>query len=160
MDLIIKGTEKLFKKVISPIVITVYIVMILSLFLQVLTRYVFQAPLIWTEEVGIHSFIWLLFLSAGIAFIPDVHIRVTFVMNSFPEKIRFVLDIILRLAVLFCLLLIIIYGFRYADLVSYQRTYSLRISKIYPVLAVPVGSLCMFLGVVHSILIRIKDKLK
>jgi TRAP-type C4-dicarboxylate transport system permease small subunit len=54
-----------------------FIIMIVSLILQVIFRYFLKLSVPWTEELARFSIIWTVFLGTAIAFHDNEHIRVT-----------------------------------------------------------------------------------
>jgi TRAP-type C4-dicarboxylate transport system permease small subunit len=48
------------------VVIAIFAVMIAATFLQVICRYVLEAPLSWSEELSRYCFVWIVFLAAVI----------------------------------------------------------------------------------------------
>ncbi|MGD0431479.1 MAG: TRAP transporter small permease subunit, partial [Acetobacteraceae bacterium] len=51
------------------------------LFAGVVSRYVFDNPLIWTDELGNFLFLWLVMLGTVVALRADSHMRLTTVVN-------------------------------------------------------------------------------
>jgi TRAP-type transport system small permease protein len=60
-------------------------VLTVSVFLQVLVRFVLKYPLPWTEEVSRLSFVYSIFVGATIAVREKTHINVDFVLVALPE---------------------------------------------------------------------------
>ena len=59
------------------------------LFAGVVSRYVFDSPLMWTDELANFLFLWLAMLGAVVAFRRDGHMRLTTFVNSLsPERGR------------------------------------------------------------------------
>lgn len=55
---------------------------VVSIMIQVFTRYVFGQPLVWVEESAGYAFLWLVFVGAGLGFKELRHIRIdTFVVH-------------------------------------------------------------------------------
>lgn len=52
------------------------VLMTLSVFLQVVSRYGFNMPLRWVEEVGIAALVWVTFLAGSLAYKEEIHIRI------------------------------------------------------------------------------------
>jgi TRAP-type C4-dicarboxylate transport system permease small subunit len=63
---------------------------VVSITIQIVTRYIFGQPLVWVEEAAGYSFIWLVFLGASAGFKELRHIRIeTFVarLGSTPQNL-------------------------------------------------------------------------
>ena len=57
-------------------------------FSQVVARYIFQAPLSWSEELARFLLLWLAMMSGAYAFKIKAHFALNFMVNSFPKKIQ------------------------------------------------------------------------
>ncbi|AMJ61527.1 TRAP transporter small permease [Bosea sp. PAMC 26642] len=71
--------------------------------LQIVTRYVFNSPLAWTEEVARHLFIWLVFFGASGAIANRSHVVVDVLLNALPRRARIAAAVGSHLLVLFFL---------------------------------------------------------
>ena len=68
---------------------TFFLVCILiTVILQVFFRYVARIVVPWTEEFARYLCIWMVFMGAVAAVAKEAHIRVTFIIDRIPEKIR------------------------------------------------------------------------
>jgi TRAP-type transport system small permease protein len=58
-----------------------------SVFLQVLIRFVFKYPLPWTEEVSRIAFVYTIFIGATVAVRQKAHLNVDFLLVVLPPKV-------------------------------------------------------------------------
>jgi TRAP-type C4-dicarboxylate transport system permease small subunit len=58
--------------------------MVITITIQVVTRYAFGQPLVWVEELATYSFIWSVFLGAALGFKEMRHIRI----ETFLDRIK------------------------------------------------------------------------
>ena len=63
-------------------------VMAIVAFANVITRYVFEYPLAFTEEIEINALVWLTLFGTASAFRRRRHLRMLFFLERFPEKIQ------------------------------------------------------------------------
>ena len=56
-----------------------------SIFIDVILRYFFNRPSIWITEICTYLFLYMIFLGTSYALQMDFHIRVTFLINNFPN---------------------------------------------------------------------------
>ncbi|HEY0294417.1 MAG TPA: TRAP transporter large permease subunit [Bordetella sp.] len=70
------------------------------LFAGIVARYVFQMPLIWSDELAEYLFLWLAMLGAVLAYRADEHMKMTAVVDRLPQVWRDRLDAFVRLACL------------------------------------------------------------
>src|ERR1700745_4047673 len=57
------------------------------LFAGVVSRYVFDSPLLWTDELANFLFLWLSMLGAVVALQRDGHMRLTTFVGSVPPRV-------------------------------------------------------------------------
>jgi TRAP-type C4-dicarboxylate transport system permease small subunit len=69
------------------LLITLVGVLTVSVFLQVLIRFVFKFPIPWTEEVSRIAFVYIIFLGATIAVREKAHINVDVVLVALPPRV-------------------------------------------------------------------------
>lgn len=62
-------------------------VLTVSVFLQVLIRFVFKFPIPWTEEVARIAFVYIIFLGATIAVREKAHINVDVLLVALPNRL-------------------------------------------------------------------------
>ena len=64
------------------------IVMVLTLFAQIIARYVFSASFTWSEELSRYLFVWLVFIGLGAVTLRAEHVIVDALVAQFPSRIR------------------------------------------------------------------------
>ncbi len=124
-------------------------VMATLVFVNVITRYVFNFSIIWAEEVSQYLMIWIAYLGAGLALREGRHVALELLHDCLPvalgRKVRMVVG---GLVVAF-LGTVTVLGFQFAVFVWSQETPVLNISLGIPSLAIPIGTL---LFAVHFVL--------
>ena len=68
--------------------------MTLAIFLQVIFRYLLNAPLAWTEELSVFMFIWMTFIAGYLGARRGKHIGVDAIKNALPRVGTKILDFI------------------------------------------------------------------
>lgn len=68
--------------------------------LQVVSRYVFNAPFVWTEELARFALLWLTFVAAGFVMARRIHIAVDLVASKLSRTGGIVLDTFAMLVVI------------------------------------------------------------
>lgn len=138
------------------------VIMTLLIFFQVVSRFIFNAPLAWSEETARYAFVWLIYISAALAVKKGAHIRVEIGLHFFKgigRKIAFLLTDILFL--IFTLFLVKDGAFLVKTLTSHNQIspavgYSMNL--IY--LIIPFGYGLMTIRLIGSIIHRIKGIVK
>jgi tripartite ATP-independent transporter DctM subunit len=109
------------------------------LFGGVISRYVFDRPLVWSDELASTLFLWLAMLGAVIAFHRDEHMRMTACVGMAPGPARALLDSLATGASLAFLLLIVWPAFQYASDELPITTSALQITDAWRAAALPAG---------------------
>lgn len=109
---------------------------------QVVLRYVFNAPLTWSEEAGRYLFVWSVFLGMAIAYGRGEHVKVTTLVDLLPaaarrgfQRFAAAMDVA-AIAVLLHSGVLVAWGHRGAQ--SYSMS---AVPQVVFYLAVPVGAL-------------------
>ena len=148
LNLFLNNIEEIFASIAISIVV-------LSAFYGVVSRYLLNNPVAWSNEVATISFTWTVFLGAAAAWKNNKHIHLDLVYNIMPSLIKKISDlirfIILSIFFIFTLYLAIIF-----TISAYNKpTAILRIPFSYVDAAVV---LCFTSIIVRSIL-RWKNKI-
>jgi TRAP-type C4-dicarboxylate transport system permease small subunit len=116
-------------------------VMATLVFVNVITRYVFNFSIIWAEEVSQYLMIWIAYLGAGLALREGRHVALELLHDWLPVALCRKLRMAVGGLVVAFLGWITVLGFQFAAFVWSQETPVLNISLGIPSLAIPIGSL-------------------
>jgi tripartite ATP-independent transporter DctM subunit len=116
---------------------------IVILFAGVVSRYVFDNPLVWSDELASILFLWLAMLGAVIAFRRDEHMRMTAVVGMLPGTMRTTFDMLATGAALAFLLLIAWPSYQYAQEEVFITTPALELTNAWRAAALPSGTALM-----------------
>ncbi len=67
---------------------TLLALMALLAFVNVVTRYVFQVPLAFTEEIEVNALVWLTLFGTSAAFKRRQHLKMLFFQDKLPKKVK------------------------------------------------------------------------
>jgi len=109
------------------------------LFAGVVSRYVFHAPLVWSDELASILFLWLSMLGAVVALRRGEHMRMTALVQKVRPQTRAMLDAFAIAASVTFLVLIIWPSIDYAHEESFIVTPALEISNAWRAAAIPAG---------------------
>lgn len=94
---IFEVVSKALGRVTGVAVVCMMAVAMLSLNYQVFTRYILGRSASWSEELAMFLFTWLVLLVGSLGIREKFHVRLTFILDLFPVKIRFALEKLLHL---------------------------------------------------------------
>lgn len=110
----------------------------------VITRYVFNSPSSWVEEVSLALFVWMTFMGASALMRTDELVRIDYLVHKIPAAAANILDNLIRpLVVIFALAFMLYWGFKLLPFSQVRFTPALKIPYIYIYAAVPVSSVFM-----------------
>jgi len=115
---------KLIERICSVISIILLVSVILLIFLQIISRYVFSSPYSWTEELARYIFILLSFLGASLALRRYELVAIEFVINKIKTKSRHIIKIISSTLPILFILVFIRSGFIIINLAKMGKTMS------------------------------------
>lgn len=148
---LIKAFDRLFVTTIGFLCVVLFAVMIVSVFGQVVMRYVFSSPLSWSEELARYAMVWLAMLAAALCSRHSQHIALT----GFGLLAGRVLSIVRGAAALFvCALLAILlwHSWDLAGRAFRQTTPGLGLSMSWIYACLPVGFGLMIVGQILGLL--------
>ena len=121
-----------------------FVVMTVALGLQVLFRYVFNWPLVWSEEVSLLFFVWFVFLGGSVGMRDERQIRVDVIDTYAPPGLRRVLEPLLTVLSLAFLALVVYYGVKVTRFQTTAEYDVMPVSRAVQYAVAPViGSLMM-----------------
>src|SRR5437764_8378852 len=126
----------------AAILVTVEILVLLA---GVVSRYVFNQPLTWTDELASILFLWLAMLGAVIALRRDEHMRLGVLVALAPPRWRSRIETLAAVVVAVFVLEIILPAYRYFDAQWMITTPALEIHDGFRVAAIGLGAVLMLL---------------
>lgn len=97
---------------------------------QIVMRYVFNSPLIWSEELVRFMLVWLTFFGASLAMSRNEHLSVSIVIDHINEKLRKVILFAGGVITLFFLCFLVYFGIGFA---------LMNMRQISPANSIPMG---------------------
>lgn len=120
--------------------IAMMIFMVVSVLLQVVTRYVLSMPVSWTEEIARFLLIWIAFLASSHIARTSSYIRVTFFTERYSPKVQQGINIVCKLIMLGFTGFFVIQSFSvYTTVVANEVAPVMQIPMIIPRSALFIG---------------------
>ncbi len=130
------------------VVVAMTAVCMASLILQVFSRYVLGSALIWTEELALFLFTWIVLLAGSLGVREGFHVRLTLLLDLLPAAARRQAERLINALFGLFGLLLLVSGWRYVEATLGQVSAAVR----YPIealhLAAPVAGVLI---VVHAL---------
>ncbi len=106
MVTLLSRTCNLLARGLLGLCVLLLLTILLALSAQIVSRYVFNAPLLHTDEVAQTALVWLTFLGAALIYREKRHIEVDLVVALLPGRVAAGIAVVLELAVAATLLLV------------------------------------------------------
>lgn len=131
----------------------VLVALVLATFLGVFARYIFNKPFNWLEEMQMAAMVWISFLMAGVCFRRGGHVAIEIVVDSLPEKVQRVVEILIAVVVYFVLIYFFRSSMKYIQLFmkTGRKTPILQIPYAYVYGIGPVSAILM--GISYTVML-------
>lgn len=110
---------------------------------QVVSRYVFDNPFSWTEELGRYTFVWVSFLGMAAAIKVGSHIALDMLVRALKGLSRKFLAVFNNLLVLVFAVFLTISGFNLVELGTRQHSPSLGLPMDIVYIVIPISGLLL-----------------
>lgn len=138
MQKIIQAVDKTVIRILELVLLLAIIAMVGLTFWQVIGRYVLKISTPYAEELSRLSLVWCIFMGAAVSVRFDEHIRVTVLLNRFPKVLRFIIQLLTYLAILFMAGVMIRYGIHHLGIAWKDHTTTLGYSRGWFYIPVPI----------------------
>jgi TRAP-type C4-dicarboxylate transport system permease small subunit len=131
-----------------------YVLLVVTMAVEVIRREVFQYSSIWGEEIVRYAFIYLAWIGAASAVRERAHIRIDVIMHYVPNQVKTLIYILGDL-VMFAVAITALYWSFETVLVSWKFgsvSHGLRVSMVWFLSAVPLGFSLMIFRLCQSLL--------
>ena len=135
--------KKIFSYPLESVLCVLLSTLSIVTFSQVIARYIFQAPLSWSEELARFLLLWLAMMSAAYAFKIKAHFALRFTVNYLPRRIQKLISLFVSLLVIIFLLGFIYNSFKFVIGVRGHLAPALQIPMEIPYSACIVGGFLM-----------------
>ena len=140
-----------FNKLLDGVSVLCMALILVLVVAQVVMRYVFNSPLVWSEELAVYIMVWLTFIGSVICMRDNEHIEVTILVDYLPRALQRVAFIFSRLVSAIFWLIVAYYGF---ELVMENRVVTsaanqLNMGLVYSIL--PLCSIGMLFYIIRSV---------
>lgn len=145
------GIGRLWLRVLEAVAAILVVLDIAVLFAGVVARYVFDRPLIWSDELAAALFLWLGMLGAVLALSRDEHMRLSVFLQHFRPATRRVVDAIAALMVVIFVVEIVGPAYNYVVDQWMIVTPGLDVPDSYRVASILVGGVLLSIVALQSL---------
>jgi TRAP-type C4-dicarboxylate transport system permease small subunit len=118
-----------------------------TIFVQVVFRFLLDLPLAWSEELSRYSFVWLTMLVAPICIRLKANIS-TGTLAHLPHATALIIELVAHLLILVFAGVLLLWGTMLLDVVRMQRSPAIGIPMYWVYAAIPIGAALMIVEIV------------
>ncbi|PAV28351.1 hypothetical protein CIL05_17095 [Virgibacillus profundi] len=139
------------------IVTIMLLVLSIVVFAQIISRYFFESPLVWSEELAILMMVWITFLGSVLILDKFEHISVDFLVNQFNERIQSIIFIIGYLLVLMLNIVFVIGGWEVIQTTKDSILPGMKISVGWLYGAIFIGGILSSIVLLEHLYTKLKN---
>lgn len=128
------------------------VAMIVSVVLQVFSRYIMGKPFVWTEEASRFFFVWLIMFEMGYCIKKRAHIKVELFVDMMPAKVQLALNVIMKVLTMGFFVYLIPYSVQLAMAQHKIISTALQLPYSWIYGSVAIGSVLVLLHLIESLL--------
>ena len=126
--------------------------------LQVFNRFVLKTPLAWSEDIAMLLFQWVVFLGAALGVKRLRHFGIELVVRHFPERLRYVVDLLTPAVMAVVALVMIFQGWAILELNRTRIFSSMDLTYIWAFLPIPLGGVLILIYLIQVEIDRWRGK--
>lgn len=143
---------------IKYVLILILATIVVSVFCQVVFRFLINQPLAWTEELARYSLVWLTFLGAAYAASLKGHVSIDFFVKKLPLILQKGLMMIVTVVCFYFFYLLISEGFNLVLHSMTQLSPVLRLPMGYVYSIIPISGFLLTVNYIYQIYLFVTDK--
>lgn len=151
--------KKGLDKVLGVLCIVLFAFLVLLVTWQVITRFVFNDPSVFSEELAKYCFVWLVLFGSAYVFGENGHMSIEFIKDKFPAKLKMSVEVFIELVIIaFAAAVLVKGGYTVTVLAWTQLSASLQIPVGYLYAAMPISGVCIIFYCLYNIFLIFQKK--
>lgn len=151
--------KKVLDKILSTICVLLFGALVVLVTWQVFTRFVLNNPSAFSEELAKYCFVWLVMFGAAFVFGENGHMRIEFIQDSMPKKIRMIAQVFIEVSIIaFSALVLISGGLTTTKIAWTQMSAALNVPVGYLYAVMPVSGFFIIFYCLYNIYVIAETK--
>ena len=131
------------RRSVEIVVVSLFAVLTVSVFAQVVARYVFNSPPAWTEELARFCQVWIVLLTSSICVRKGSHLAVDYLGPSLPPAARKALGVATGVLIIAYSAVVTVWGLKLMAVGSLQVSPAMQINMAVVYAVFPIAGLLM-----------------
>lgn len=157
MKAIIKGID-IVNKLVGYVVGAMLMIMSILVTVQIISRFIVDVPIHWTEELARYLMIYTVFFGAALALRHHKLIAVEIIAESVKPTLRKMIKICVMIISIVFMVILTVKGFEMMPIVSKQTSSAMGIPMSMAYMAIPIGAILMIMNAFANILEFLTNK--
>jgi len=133
------------RQLVTIAIISIFSLMVLVVFAQVVWRFVFNNPFPWSEELARYLQVWLILLASVACIRKGRHLAVDFFTQVLPFKVAKIFKLLSLVCILLFTGVLFVVSIHLIQITIHQITPAIRVPIMVVYLAFPVSAFLMFM---------------
>lgn len=117
-----------------------FVTMCIFIFVQIVSRYIMNDPLGFSDEIARYAYVWMTFIGLSLAAKHELHVKVELIDLIIRGRFRYWVKLVIDFGVMILLVIMLCLGFRYTVFSSVNRWASLPMFSMSLVnISFPIG---------------------
>lgn len=155
-----KKALDVLERVIEYIMIVLMFAFTALILVQVVSRYIFNNTVTWSEQAGRYLFIWMVFLGLPILYRHGEHVGFTMVVEKLPRKTQDVIAIAIHILVLVFAVFFAVQSIKFCGMVHGKKMVGLGLPQVYVHICQPTCAFLLMIFGMECLVGRVKDLFK
>ena len=140
-----------YVKALKSVIASLFAVLVVTAFYQVVSRYVLGRTPAWTEEAARYLAIWVVLLTSALAIEFRGHIAVDLILVRLPQRVRLLTTSVGWAGILLFLVVFTYESFQLLDVAAGQVTPGLGIPMVWIYAILPLAGSCMLISASRAV---------
>jgi len=138
----VERINNIINKTIKTICRVAIFVIVTLTFVQIVSRF-FGISMVWSQEIILFSFIWMIFFGATLGTANHEHYNFNMFVMKLPEKIRKRFAVFAQICIMALAVILLIYGIEYSIISLRRFSPALRLKMFWFVIPIPLSGILM-----------------
>ncbi len=126
--------------------------------MQVVSRFVLNRPLNWSEELQIFGHVWMIFLTIPIAYNRGSHIVMSMLLDRVPRGTQKTIAIVVDLMWLWLGTSIVVYTLRLVQVATFQRSPAVEVPMSYIYMGMVAGGVYLVFVAIRKLAVHLRGE--
>jgi len=148
------------KRVLEALVILSFAMMVFLVFAQVVTRYLSDNSLTWSEELSRFVMVWMVYLASVLTYNAQQHIMVDALTTQLRGLTKTIILLVNKLAVMVFVVFVVIGATQFLPMTAIQRSPANSIVMAHVYIVIPISLFCIGILDIRDIVILVRSLFK